>query len=573
MREEAHSSSPEGLVRSFGVLLSLLSGCNLNTFGVSDGGATGVVSTSTEATQSILPTVGTEANATADTTTLVVSTSSAVDTADGTSGTTSTPQRCEPGPASGTAVLRKNLPWLVGGTRAGISGLGFDADENIVVGGIVVGGKLDVNCDAEVLVGQDDGYSLFVAKFDPSGAYMWHREMPGSGGPDSNLALTDLAVGADGHIVVVGQFDGLLAIPSEQAPDCILDTGDASGVDIDGFVASLDEDGFCLATQRLSSTGLLHAFIDRVRLDAAGRALISGGAEGPLALSGAMAHPDCISINSVGLGYVAVLDSELSWGQPVAQCIVTDQPSVTPYLLDAAWSSDGGILATGRIGAQARFQGQDSWTSSGDSDVVILALSPTGERIAHGCCGDAVAAENRREEGTALAVGPDGQVFVGMNIGDLSDCELNDCHGVAAPASQNTRSELVGLRRVDGAFEVQFTARARVAGGVDPLVFGYHRLAADGVGNVVGAGFARGDVDLGGGDLMGHGGYDAVLAKYACDGEHLWSDYFGKGGDDRALALALDVFGGPVVAGRCGAEFSGSCMAAPCAAFMERRLP
>ena len=87
--------------------------------------------------------------------------------------------------------------------------------------------------------------------------------------------------------------------------------------------------------------------------------------------------------------------------------------------------------------------------------------------------------------------------------------------------------------------------------------------AVDAAGNVVIAGESAGNLDLGGGVLVGAGGRDVFLAKLDPAGNHLWSKRFGDAGNQFARSLAitsdddilltatfaggLDLGGGPLV--------------------------
>ncbi len=65
-------------------------------------------------------------------------------------------------------------------------------------------------------------------------------------------------------------------------------------------------------------------------------------------------------------------------------------------------------------------------------------------------------------------------------------------------------------------------------------------VAIDSNGNVVVAGYVRGEVDLGAGEVTASG-QDIFVAKYAAaDGAHLWSQVIVVDGDQAALALASD---------------------------------
>lgn len=81
------------------------------------------------------------------------------------------------------------------------------------------------------------------------------------------------------------------------------------------------------------------------------------------------------------------------------------------------------------------------------------------------------------------------------------------------------------------------------------------RVGFDGAGNIVLAGNATGNADLGGGNLAGAGGSDILLARYAPDGAHLWSKRFGDAANQftDGFALHVDATGEVVL----GGDFEG----------------
>jgi hypothetical protein len=85
-------------------------------------------------------------------------------------------------------------------------------------------------------------------------------------------------------------------------------------------------------------------------------------------------------------------------------------------------------------------------------------------------------------------------------------------------------------------------------------------IAIDGAGAVYVAGLFAGSVDFGSGSPLVSaagsifGGSDIFLAKYASNGQHIWSRRFGGTGADAANAVAVDAFGSVVIAG----SFEGS---------------
>ena len=68
-------------------------------------------------------------------------------------------------------------------------------------------------------------------------------------------------------------------------------------------------------------------------------------------------------------------------------------------------------------------------------------------------------------------------------------------------------------------------------------------LAVDGAGNIILAGYHQGSVDFGGDQLISAGGFDAFLAKFAPDGQHLWSHGFGDDQGQFIESVAVDESG------------------------------
>ena len=77
------------------------------------------------------------------------------------------------------------------------------------------------------------------------------------------------------------------------------------------------------------------------------------------------------------------------------------------------------------------------------------------------------------------------------------------------------------------------------------------RLAFDGAGNLVLAARGTSSIDFGGGPLQSAGAYDLFLARFDPAGKHLWSRRFGDGANqfDDGYALAVDPAGQIAVAG------------------------
>ncbi|WP_106094595.1 nucleotide-binding protein [Enhygromyxa salina] len=75
------------------------------------------------------------------------------------------------------------------------------------------------------------------------------------------------------------------------------------------------------------------------------------------------------------------------------------------------------------------------------------------------------------------------------------------------------------------------------------------KLIVDAQDNLIYVGRIYGHVDFGGGELMGEGAADVVIAKLDSDGDHIWSRSYGDLDPDRAERVAVDSQGNVLLTG------------------------
>jgi hypothetical protein len=85
-------------------------------------------------------------------------------------------------------------------------------------------------------------------------------------------------------------------------------------------------------------------------------------------------------------------------------------------------------------------------------------------------------------------------------------------------------------------------------------------VAVDASGNVVVTGYFNNTVNFGGAGLVSAGGDEIFVAKYNSSGTHQWSQRFGSTGSDQGSAVAVDASGNVVVGGQFNntVNFGGS---------------
>lgn len=79
-------------------------------------------------------------------------------------------------------------------------------------------------------------------------------------------------------------------------------------------------------------------------------------------------------------------------------------------------------------------------------------------------------------------------------------------------------------------------------------------VAVDSSDNIIVGGGFQGNVDFGGGQVVGRGISDIFVAKYSPAGSHLWSKGFGNTQNDQAAGLVADASGNVIVTG----DFAGT---------------
>lgn len=183
-----------------------------------------------------------------------------------------------------------------------------------------------------------------------------------------------------------------------------------------------------------------------------------------------------------------------------------------------AVDSNDHIVVTGYFQESAAFGG-DRPVSGGHHDVFLASYDQSGEHVwsrRFGASGD--------DRGRAVAVDAEGNIYVAgsfeetVMFGDIELASAGACDVFVT--ALDSGGELLWSQRHGGSGEDRAQA-----------------IAVDSAGNVVVVGDFSGRVSFGGSDLVSAGGFDAFVASYDADGVHLWSQGFGGGENDWALAV------------------------------------
>ena len=414
---------------------------------------------------------------------------------------------------------------------------------------VVAGADPDSECGGGVCDG---------ARACAEGTTQWARAF-GDPAWDDDEAL-DVAVDAQGNVIIVGFFDGNLDFGCGTV---------TSGGWADAFAAKLSPDGDCLWSRGFGDSNYQVAF--GVAVDGQGNVLVVGRFAGNIDLGAGL---------MTGAGgwdaFVAKLDPDGNalwskrWGD-----------SANQEARAVAADASGNLRVIGSFAGTTDFDGT-VYGASG-IDAFVVDLGPTGSVLWAKAFGG-----NNNQEGVDIAVDANGNaLFAGRFRGDIDmgggalTAGLGQGIVVAklSPAGTHTWSHAYGDATFDadmGAVAVDGSGNAALActirGSVDfgggPLVTaGVERdacafeldatgnhvwsrawgdlsaqgavgIATDAGGNVVLAGYNLGTMDLGGGPLQAAQLEDVFVAKLARDGTHLWSRQLVDGGSGLATAVA-----------------------------------
>ena len=353
-------------------------------------------------------------------------------------------------------------------------------------------------------------YDIFLAAFSPQGAHLWSRRF----GSVSNDKVRDLAVDADGDIVLVGDFFFGLDFGGGILP---------SAGDKDAFAARLDAEGQHLWSASFGGGAYDAAYA--VACDGSGDVILAGQFRGELDLGGGP-----LSAGDGQALFCARLDG---FGAHLWSRCFGEYGEA--WSLSVAAQSSEGILLAGSFAGVIDFGG-GLILSQGGQDAFLAALTPAGAQLWSRACGGP---EDQRAVAAAFA--PDGGALIAGDFAGSIDL------GGGPVASAGAKDLFLARYGSDGAHvwsrrfgDAQIQQAGDLAAGPSDLIALTGKVA--------------GSVNFGGGALMSAGGADLALAMFDGAGEHRFGALYGDGGDQGGEGLDLDAAGGLVLSAMFGGE-------------------
>ncbi len=345
------------------------------------------------------------------------------------------------------------------------------------------------------------------------GATTWARAL-GSTGADAGY---DVAVDANGNVIVAGSFRGTVAFgPSKSLTS-------AGGAD--WFVAKYSSTNGLVWAQRMGGTG--DDFVASVAVDASGDVIVTGQFTGSAAFGGPTSLV-ASGPNDMALAKYSGVDGAHVWSKGFGGAYDDAGSAVA---VDTA----GNVYLTGYFRGSIDFgTGTLKVPFDTDLDVFVAKFSSAGATT---WAKNFVNTGNDR--GYGIAVDGAGRIAV---VGTFSNSIDFGGGGLSSPNGMIDAFVV----KLDGNGAHLWSRDI----GSDTNNEGANAVAVDGTGNVYLTGYAIADVDFGGGPLAALGGTDAFVAKYAAaNGAHVWSRRLGGDGNDYGQGIAVDSTGNVVVTG------------------------
>jgi hypothetical protein len=345
----------------------------------------------------------------------------------------------------------------------------------------------------------------FVAKLTAGGQWAW---AVAAGGPESDEA-TDLALDAQGNVLVAGAFGGRATFGPQQATS-------RGGRDV--FVAALTPQGEWQGVVTAGGAGQDEAYC------------LSAGPHNTVVLGGRFQGEATFGAHRLQAaagddGFVAHLDPTGTWSW-AAQLGASEQGAVRRVTLDG----QGNVVATGYVGGTGQF-GAHPLVSLGTHNAFVAKLSGTGrwQWVSGGL-------SESTTYGNALALDAQNRIYV---TGSYSGQTTFGPHRLTSHGGDDTY-----VAQLSAAGQWQWVTSLQ-----GPAYETGRDLALSARGTLHVVGSSSPAAAYGAATLAGPGGLDVFVARLTTEGRWLSAQALGSPGTDEGAALALAPTGEALVGG------------------------
>jgi hypothetical protein len=236
--------------------------------------------------------------------------------------------------------------------------LGVDGEGNI----LLAGGFIEPITIGDTTLTSAGDRDAFIAKFDPSGMFLWAVSAGGEGAE----YLHHIAVDGAGNVAVAGQYAGVADLGGGPLPP------GAPGGNESAFAAKFDKNGSFLWSRSFAGP---HVRLHVLSADSAGSTVMSGLMQGPVDFGGGQVLPD------PNASFVVKLDQSGStlFGKSYSSLDASGAPW-NASVADVAFDSEDNMLVLGSFDANIKLDGGLSLKATG-SAVFVAKYDALGKII------------------------------------------------------------------------------------------------------------------------------------------------------------------------------------------------
>lgn len=423
-----------------------------------------------------------------------------------------------------TKATAQDFQWVKsmegwGGGDAGAA-VAVDAAGNLYVTGYF-NGTVDFDPGPGTAIFSSGGNSgMFIAKYDPSGNYVWANGI-NVGGNGSNLSQgAGVAMDTAGNVYVTGYFSGAVDFDPGSGADILTAAGYA-----DIFLTKYDNSGNYVWAKGMGGTASNQG--RAVALDGAGNAYITGYFSGTVDFDpgSGMATLTTAGGNDI---FLAKYDPSGSyvWAKSMGGTIADIGSGI------AVDATTGNVYVTGYYTTAANFD-TAALTSAGGRDIFLAKYDNSGNYIWAKSMGG-----NTSDLGSGVAVDGTGNVYITGGYTATADFDPGP-DTAAFTTAGTTGAGDVFLAKYDPSGNYIW---AKSMGSI--LADQGSNVAVDKIGNVYLTGIFQGTADFDPGSgidtITAVRAYDAFLAKYDSSGNYVWAKNLGGSGADYGLGVTTD---------------------------------
>ncbi len=351
---------------------------------------------------------------------------------------------------------------------------------------------------------------IFLAKIDPAGKWLWATSAGGTRYSYGYGVTTD----SSGNAYLVGEFYGATTFGSSSYSS-------KGGDNNDAFVAKYSSTGTLSSLQQYGGTGGFNDYAKSITRDNAGNLYVTGGFRGELAFgSTTLTAP-----SSSDMLYVAKMTSSGQWAWAVATSNGNGSGSY-----NVAVDSSGNVYVVGQSQGTTTL-GSCSYASKGGTDIFVAKLNNNGA-----CQWVAGGGGGSFDFGYGVVVGSQGNVYVTGYV--------NGPGTFGSLSLSNKGSNDVFVGKLDPTGKWLWVKNS----GSSSYDYGYG-IAIDKVDNLYITGAVNGVGTFGSLTLSNSGKRDLFVGKMNNKGEWQWVTQGGGSGEDYGRDIALDASSNVFVVG------------------------